>query len=102
MADHHITPDQQGAYEIPLTADNAVTVQIDATGTFNYAPQAHITFHRGTSPLYVAIGNTVAVADPTAKQLDPYTMYDLPIPAADTVTLALISHTDGTASVSRS
>jgi len=100
MADYTIAADQVGVYEIPLTAGNTKTVAVKGRG-FYITSSVQISVHDASMPVYVRLGSTVAVKQPTASVVTAGTWLDLTTGSGDDVTIALISAADATVSVAR-
>jgi hypothetical protein len=107
MADATITAVQQGAYELALTANTVVTVDV----TSNQAStknKVQVMVHSGTAPVYAKFtnGTTITLKDPTATIILPNQWVDLTSvlgnPNTATFTVALISSAAAVVSVYRS
>jgi hypothetical protein len=97
-ADHTIHADEQGAYRIPLNADETITITIEA----QYATIGHsarIFAISGTSEIYVRPGTQVTVGDPRSLNIPMYTWKDIDFGADGTV--AIVSAEDAVVSVAR-
>jgi hypothetical protein len=66
MADYTLTTEANGIYEIPITANQTVTVDVAGRNSL-YAFELQITVHSGNAPLYAKVGNTVEARDPHAQ-----------------------------------
>lgn len=75
MADFTITAAQNGAYEIALTANTKVTV--DVTGKPGTPIIAQVLAHTGTAPVYARVGTAITVKDPAARIVPVGTWLDL-------------------------
>lgn len=99
MADQTIHADEQGAYRIPLTADEAVTVAIEA----QYATIGHsariFAIDGDSREIYVRPGTDVTVADPRSVMVPMYSWKDVDFGANGTV--AIISAGNAVVSVAR-
>jgi hypothetical protein len=102
MADHTIQKDEIGVYEIHLTAGNTVTVDIENVYGF-INNRAQISVHDASMPVYVKLGNTIAIKDTTAQIVNAGTWLDIQTGYSDepATTIALISAADATVSVAR-
>lgn len=102
MDSYTIEADQVGVYEILLTAGNITVVNIaNRYGLlFN---RVQVGVHDASMPIYVKLGNTVAVKDPESSVVTSGTWMDLQTGYADSgaATIALISAADATVSVAR-
>lgn len=100
MADYTVQADEQGVYEIVLTAGTKTTVAI--VNTLGLAAvNVQVTVHEAAEPVYVRAGTNVAVKDPHAIVIDTGTWATLNTKPGDTGTLSLISADAATVSVAR-
>lgn len=100
MADYTIDVDEQGVYEIPLTGGDITTVQFNnRAGYINNAVQINV--HDASSPVYVRYGDTVDIRDPKASVVISGTWITLPDNWDDNFTVAIISASAATVSVTR-
>lgn len=98
MADYTITPDDQGAYEIPLAAGVEKTVEITLTGR----PTVNVVHHSGDNPIYIGVNRAAVAADSGMRMLMPGSWLELTLSAQSTRTIHLISTGDAVVSVTRS
>lgn len=102
MADYTISAGQTGVYEIALTANTAVTVDI-SNYTTNPANDMQVMVHSGTAAVYAKFGTSVSVKDQAATVVLPNQWVDvLGNPNSAMYTLALISSGAAVVSVYRS
>jgi hypothetical protein len=99
MADYTITNEAFGAYEIGLTANTPVTVQLETRNQYALTT-AQVMVHTASSPIYVRSGTTVTTKDPRSTVALPGSWVDIPV-GYETPTLSIISADDATVSVSK-
>lgn len=100
MTDYTIAPDEQGAYELHLTADEAVTVTVEAQYVY-LTGIVRVTQHSGTAPAYVRVGQATHVGDPKATMIPQFTWLDIPAGPQPSMTLHIVSADDAVVSVAR-
>lgn len=100
MVDATISADQTGLYEQPLAANTIYVVALNGRYT-NTAERVEIINH-GTTPLYIRVGTTVALRDPAARIIGPGNFLEnVALPQTAAPTIAVISSTDSSFSISR-
>lgn len=97
MADYTLTPDDQGAYEIPLTANDEKTVTLDMAGK----PGAMAVHHSGDSPIYIGIDRTAVITGSGMRMLMPGGWLELALGSFTSRTVHLISAADAVVSITR-
>lgn len=99
MADYTVAADEQGVYEIALTANAPSTVTFAGTDA---SVKVEIDVHTAASPVYVRPGTTVTVKDPKARVVPSGTWRDFNVyDWADTEKVSLICAGAATVSVAR-
>jgi hypothetical protein len=105
MADATITAVQQGAYELPLTANTVATVDV-TNNTPSTKNKMQVMVHSGTAPVYAKFASMVALKDAASTIILPNQWVDLSSvlgnPNTAAFTVALISSAAAVVSVYRS
>jgi hypothetical protein len=100
LADHTITADEVGAYNLELTAGQPVTVRID-TRYASLAYSVRVFAQTGDSPVFARLGDQVAVADPKALIVPIGSWTDIDLGYTDAATISIVSEDNATVSVAR-
>lgn len=99
MADYTIGLNDKGVYEIPLAAGVSSVVYLARGIT---TTRVKVLVHAGTTPVYARQGTTVAVQDPRATVIPPFTWDDdVSEGIGGGASIALISADDAIVSVYR-
>jgi len=100
MADYQLSASNLGVYEIQLSSGNPTTVAVETD--LDLLPNAiQVNVHDAASPVYVRFGTTVSIKDPAASVVNAGTWLTLPGQYGATNTIALISASAATVSVTR-
>jgi len=100
MADHTISVDQVGVYEIRLEPNTVTSIEILGPGA-NVYPSVQVTVHDSEAPVYARRGNTVITKDPQSVIVSTGTWVEIPTGPGKNRVIALICASPATVSVSR-
>ncbi len=85
MADYTLRSTDRGIYEIPVAADQTVTVELDSNTIWSRV--VRVVVHSSTAPVYVKTGTAATPKDPTADMIPGLSFLDIAVRGGKTIAI---------------